>query len=85
MNVLQDRQQVGAALRLGPLRHVLAPTGTAYVAVDGTLWHEFVSMDVDSENYWVTTRPDPHKRHNREEYKNFTMVKDPDERDTYFA
>lgn len=85
MNVLEDRQQLGQALRYGPDRHNLAPTGNAYVAVDGTLWHEFVTMDVDDMNVWLTTRPNPKVRFNRDPVRNFTMVKDPDERDTYFG
>ena len=85
MNVLEDRQQLGVALRFGPDRHNLAPTGNAYVATDGTLWHEFVTMDVDDVTYWLTTRPDPKARFNRDPAKRYSKVKDPAERDHYFS
>ena len=56
MNAQADRQALTSLIN----SHGFAgagPTGNAYIAVDGTIWHEYVNLDADGDpSMWATTR-----------------------------
>ena len=55
MNAITDRQALAAFLKRDTVAEV-NPTGRAYIAADGTIWHEFTSTRIDDDGFWATTR-----------------------------
>lgn len=56
MNVQADREALQSFLRSYYPAGNIAPTGAAYIACDGTLWHQFTDSYVDGEIRWYTSR-----------------------------
>lgn len=55
MNAQADRQALATFLKRDTVAEV-NPTGRAYIAADGTIWHEFTSTRIDDDGFWATTR-----------------------------
>ena len=56
MNVQHERQHLTGRLNkhLSKGHGRVAPTGRAYVTPNGTLFYEYVTMDIDSIEFWAT-------------------------------
>lgn len=56
MNVQADREALQSFLARQTSGNQYAPTGAAYIAADGTLWHQYTHKNIDDAHMWVTTR-----------------------------
>lgn len=57
MNVQADREAIAFMLAKQTSGNQYAPTGAAYIAADGTLWHQYNNTRLDHvPAMWITTR-----------------------------
>lgn len=53
-DITADRQALTAFINK---RTAAGPTGLAYIATDGTIWHQYTNLDADGDApMWATTR-----------------------------